>query len=331
MNIQSKFLLLSICILLVLPSILLADCDMMALISINPKGIAACDPGAGDYDSPHDYFDFLRSRSGSQDLDIPLNCDGYGVIYYRLGESTLSKEQTFYKTGFHTWYEAIHGEPMNLAEDAIMTPMNRASIVLGHDRLGTGGFGSHPFTFIWNNKTYSFIHNGAISSSAKTAFMNYLGEEWFVEHPSNWHGVYGDIRSFIDSELLFHFIMSMIMESNGNIVLGIQKALNNHDLEGFDFRSEVFHGMNTVNFVLTDGTSLYVFRNSRMDPTLHNLSYNVINNRFIGIKTQEQTGIEIHQNEMIVFDQSGTITSIPMVSTLPVELSSFTGSVLMES
>jgi hypothetical protein len=329
-TIYSLFFVFTLFLFLSLPVIVSADCDMMALISIQNNTIGTLIHGEGLFDDPHDFFDFLRSRSGPSDTDIPLNSDGYGVLYYKMGSTLVAEEEEFYKSGLGIWYTPDNNDPMDLAENAVMNPDNQATIVLGHDRLGTGGEGSHPFIFKWNGNTYTFIHNGIVSWAAKDAFMNFLGEDWFLEHPSNWFGVYGNLGSFIDSELFFHFIMSRVIENDGNVEAGIIEALNCTDVMGVNFRSMVFSAQTTMNFVLSDGIALYVFRNSRYAEALHNLSYNVIDSKFIGIKTQGSLDNIIQRNQLVIFDQAGNITANILDVTLPIELAYFNGTVSLE-
>jgi hypothetical protein len=312
-----------------IPILLSADCDMMAMIGIQNTTLGTLQYSDGEFNDPNDYFDFLRSRSGPSDMDNPLNSDGYGIIYYVAGNSLVDEEQQFYKTGFNTWYLPDNHDPMDNAEGIILNPSVESTIVLGHVRLATGGVGSHPFLLKWNGITYSFMHNGTITSSTKEAFMNYLGSEWFIEHPSNWSGVYGDARTFIDSELLFHYIMSNIIAADGNVVEGLTDALRNTNVQGINFADMVFHETTIVNFVLSDGASLYVFRNSFYRESMHNLTYNVIDGRFIGVKTQEGLDNLIERNQLVEFDSMGNITVSSLDATLPVELSSFNGSVAL--
>jgi hypothetical protein len=99
---------------------------------------------------------------------------------------------------------------------------------------------------------------------------------------------------------------------------------------GVNFRSMVFGATTTLNFVLSDGTSLYVFKNSRYDPQMHNLSYNIIDGRFIGIKTQDRLDNQIERNQLVIIDQFGNITTTLLDISLPVELAFFNGTVALD-
>jgi len=94
----------------------------------------------------------------------------------------------------------------------------------------------HPqFTFEWNNTTYSFMHSGDCYSF-KDDFYNELvnyDTNWLTTHPSNWGAT--SYSQFIDSEILFHFIMSRVIQNKGYVVTGIMSALNEQDVDGENF------------------------------------------------------------------------------------------------
>jgi len=66
--------------------------------------------------------------------------------------------------------------PLDIAEDIIMDDDNDAVIVLGHDRdRGQSSLyaaGQHPYRFEWNDKIYTFQHNG--NQYAKQEMIDYL-------------------------------------------------------------------------------------------------------------------------------------------------------------
>lgn len=288
----------SILVLLVWQADLTA-CDMMALISINGQTISGQLENPDVYNDPDDFFDFLKARS-----DSTLNNDGYGVIYYRENEVTFDSTQICYKTGRNTWYGDGEAEPLDAAIESIMDSTNNAVILLGHDRNGSTGLGSHPFIFDWNDRSFIFMHNGTVSSDIKEAFMNYLGEDWFDQHPSQWSGEYGTLNSFIDSELMFHYIMSFIIDNGGDVVSGIRQALNQYDIGGFSIPDEFSDGIPVINFIMSDGEKLYLFRNFYINGTTKNLSYEIYDSGFVGIKTQESLENQVPPNTLVVFSHN---------------------------
>jgi len=280
-------------------------CDMMALISIDGSSISGLPEIEGGYNDPYDFFEYMIERS-----DSLLNNDGYGILYYKDSETILDSTQIWYKIGHQRWYGDGTEEPLDIAIAEIMNENNHPVIVLGHDRNGSTGYGSHPFTFEWQNTTYTFMHNGTVTSDIKAAMMNYLGEEWFDRYPSNWNGQFGILNSFIDSELLFHYIMKFVLENNGDIILGIYHALNNQNVEGYNLPEELSDGSPVINFVMSDGESLFIFRNTSLNGDSHNLSYERIRTGFYGIKTQSSLENQIPRNTLVVIPRTGQPQSI---------------------
>jgi len=272
------------------------DCDFAAVLAKGDYLIANIeDPNNDppypeiDFDDPEDfYYDFVKLRSF-------YNPDGYGIIYYKDGEFTVPESQRYYSEEPYPQNPA----PLENAHNDIINPENNAVIVLGHDRWTTtqGATGNHPFWFHLDgvggepNRTYTFQHNGDCSD-LRWAMYNYLGAEWFDEHPSNWGAVNWD--EFIDSELLFHFIMSHVIGNNGDVIGGIMSALNETSIYDpltgnyLDFSSLFESQTYIINFVLSDGEALYIFRNSPINVDIRNIEYKVHSNGFVGVKTRDE-------------------------------------------
>ena len=296
-NIQKKLLFLGFIILyLLLPNPGHA-CDMMALISLSGHTISEQTEIPGDFNDPFDFYEFMKERS-----DPLINDDGYGILYYKNGEVIIDSTQKWFKTGNGCWYGDGTDEPLDTAINEIMDENNNAVIILGHDRKAGIGYGSHPFTFESQNTTYTLMHNGTLGNSIKSALMTYLGEDWFIQHPSNWEGQYGDVNSFIDSELLFHYIMSHILANDGDIMSGIYTALNNRDVEGYNLREQFSNAQSIINFIFSDGISLYIFRNSLPSNT-RNLCYEIYDTGFIGIKTIDSLENQILTNTLAIISR----------------------------
>ena len=274
-------------------------CDMIALISLSGYTISEQMQVPGSFNDPYDFFEFMKECSDSLSND-----DGYGILYYKDGEVIIDSTQKWHKIGFNKWYGDGTEDPLDIAIDEIMNEDNDAVFVIGHDRNGEIGYGNHPFTFEWQDQTYSFMHNGTIYNNHKETIMNYLGVDWFLQHQSNWNGQFGDINTFIDSELLLHYIMKHIIEHNGDMISGIYAALNNTNVDGYNLQEEFSSGLPVINFIFSDGISLYIFRNSRLLSNRLNLSYEIIENDFIGIKTQESLNNIILPNTLVVIPRN---------------------------
>jgi hypothetical protein len=283
------------------------------------------------------------------------NLDGYGFCYYEDSSYLIPCAQTHLETNYweptnQAWY--LHGEggeyyyhgntlllnniynlPLNIAESIISNNINYSSepgytnlqdddqtnavIVLGHARNGTGGTGNHPFRFEYDNRTYTFMQNGGLDNDFIVALETYLtaleNGNWFANHTPNW--VPFQTGSLVDTELLFHFIMSFIIDAN-DVNIGIQRALIQTDIEGVNILDKILYPdqvkdeeteeryyINVINFILSDGEDLYVFRNSPSNDVSHELSYRD-NDDFYAIKTVSPSeGIIINQHRLMKFSR----------------------------
>ncbi len=284
------------------PPILSHNCDFAAVITKNDILIPGIQQGALPFDDPDDFFhEFIISRSTGQ-----TNDDGYGILFMRDWQDAILADQKYYCPDI---YET-NPVPLDSAHAAIMDPASQAVLVLSHARNGTGGWagGNHPFTLEWEGRTYSFMHNGSIADNVKHA-MHYdlynntgaFAGAWFLEHPSNWVSPEDadDYTAFIDSEILFHWIMKNVIEGDGSVLGGMHAALTG-ELDtppppqggGFVDLRVAFHDnfdSNKINFVLADRSALHVFRNT--NDGSHLLSYRVhADEGFVSVKTQDEAG-----------------------------------------
>jgi len=151
------------------------------------------------------------------------------------------------------------------------------------------------------------MHNGGIDDDIKEALYTELGgASWFMSsnHPSNWNTNTGQYNQFIDSEILFHWIMSNIMDNGGDVLSGIHDALTatiddgNIDLE-YEFRNPEATWHNVINFILTDGETLYVFRNAFDSWSHHYLSWEENDNNCYTVKTQAELENGLNQFDLV--------------------------------
>ncbi len=205
-----------------------------------------------------------------------------------------------------------------------MNSANEAVIVLGHDRDrgrdAQYAAGQHPYRFNYINPvtqditTFTFQNNG--SQDAKQEMIDYceaIDPNWFEIYPLNWVCLGNDpdsVKTVGDTELLFHYIMSRIIEYEGDIVNGMISALNETDLEGYNFRDSLLAESIEVNIVLSDGEALYVFRNTSINGNSYNLSYKDYGD-FVGVKTRTTIAGEtpLGQYSLVVIPRVGEITT----------------------
>ncbi len=323
--------------------VLYANCDMIAMLAKEGNTISQFGNSSGTYEYPLDFFEYLMQRSINS--GTKANPNGYGVIFYHSNSTIITYDPTnLYNEDNEAWYLVdtdyndyyYHGSvyttgyddnnALNQAYDVILNQHGcentEASIVLGHARKGTTGTGSHPFRFNLGDKTFTFIQNGGLENgitpnepNIKLAIhteLNSLG--WFSNHSFNWidNPANATINQFIDSELLFHWIMKNIIDTNGSILEGCNRALT-ATVDGIDLSQELltpygYHDwINCVNFILSDGEKLYVFRNSESEETendiWHNLSYSDLD-EFYAIKTYgTELSTRIDQYDMVCFSK----------------------------
>lgn len=319
---QGRALLIFTCIIAAgLFSARLNACAMSAVITQSGKSLSefSLEGKAVDfraYNDPWDYLSFTMANSTAGS-----NSDGYGVVAYPLKENDLAQSFSWYKrvnkaADFgRTYYSgpffedslgmAGDLEAFDQALNTINSEDNRIGIVLSHARNATGAtLGNHPFTFRYLDRVYSFMHNG-YCNNARDFMVNSIrqmnpGNDWFEEHPSN-HFADPDPYRWVDTEVLFHYIMSFIVARQGDTLDGLQRAMAKLRHYLLQTNSGVY------NFVMSDGEKLYVFRSSPLSGgnSGYRISYKSFAGKFYGIRTQApQAGDkELRPRELVVFSQ----------------------------
>ena len=263
------------------------------------------------------------------------NDDGYGFAFYRNGSNLISDNeyyvsdslcQKYYERGEDHYYPgtvwSTSGQCRSLGfvytrilnESGYWVPYDNnnetARIIFGHARKGTTGYGNHPYTTIDSvidvNRTFTFMANGTIPEDEQEAMEDFLvNQNWWDHHtPNN----YLNPTQITDSETFFHYIMYFIQQNNGNVEEGIVEALNQTDIEGENIREMILNPYDSsgndfwsgiANFVLSDGESLYLFRNSPMCDLRHDLSY-IDHGEWYGVKTLDpEGGIQLQQFDLV--------------------------------
>lgn len=152
------------------------------------------------------------------------------------------------------WYE--NGKPKVLKEafsnnkeydfDKVKTIKSR--IIISHVRLATRGSknyeNTHPFVY----ENFIFAHNGSVD---RENILTHLKPE-FKEK----------IKGETDSEAYFMLIMQFMSETK-NIIDSIQKAVK-------IVKESTYSGL---NFIMTDGNSLYAFRDAKLNEDYYSLYY----------------------------------------------------------
>ncbi len=293
----------------------LSACAMSALISREGHTLdefAGVGPGEQywHYDDPWDYFGFVMANSTSG-----FNNDGYGVVAYSDGNPQLAPNTRWYKrvkqsSDFNrTWYTGPYPGPddgAHSAWDVLDTALAelrdgppRPAIVLCHARAASGHtFGNHPFTFEGEGKTFSFMHNGWCHGARNFMIerVRALDPEWFKDHPSE-NFSEEDPLQWVDSELLFHYLLAHIAAAEGEVMAGLKKGLAG-------LRQQLEHPQSgSYNFVMSDGANLYLFRNTSAGSG-YKLSYKAFKG-FYAARTQYPGSgdIELKQLELVVLSR----------------------------
>ncbi len=236
-------------------------------------------------------------------------------------------------------------EPLDIAESRIMNSEYEAVIVLGHDRnragVSAGAAGQHPYRFNYINPetqdttTYTFQHNGWHEYKEPMYwYCKSYNSDWFETYPLNWEilgNTINDLNTVCDTELLFHYIMAHVIEFNGDVIAGMIAAFNEtavYDSLGIVYNfQEIFRdnwNQNRINSVLSDGETLYLFRNSNDAYPNYNLSYKDFENH-VGVKTQGTIngGTQVQQYSLVVIPREGDFVTYENVFDLDAEVYSF--------
>lgn len=194
----------------------------------------------------------LLNDSASMKALGASNPDGWGIVYYNtIGSNatiTRGKLPASTDTSFiNLSYNLSSSEP---------------KIILTHVRICTSGCCTHdstipdphPFTMYKNGKSYSFIHNGAVSISNVQTLIN---STYIYNNPYTGSNLaecnYCDNSSLlVDSEVLFRYIMQQIELYDWNVTKGISDATNTLINSGY--------ANSGINFILSDGEKLWGFK-----------------------------------------------------------------------
>ncbi|MEM4295841.1 MAG: class II glutamine amidotransferase [Candidatus Anstonellales archaeon] len=162
------------------------------------------------------------------------NPDGWGIGWYKDGEAKIEK---------NCYSASKNGKFSNYSKHVT------SKIIIAHVRRGTGAKpakeNSHPFKC----KNWIFAHNGSVD-------REYLLKSLTLEYGGNKIKLKGET----DSEVYFYWLLQCI-EKNKNVALGIKEAVNNIIKSNYT----------GLNFLLSDGASLYAFRYSNTSRNYYSL------------------------------------------------------------
>jgi len=269
------------------------------------------------------------------------NNDGYGMVSYFEGYPVLQDRNCWYKYVHseaelnRVWYDGGMfgaGNPADVMDKALLQLVRqeeRSSIILCHARNASSNPfapGNHPFRITLNGCTYSLMHNGSISSATRGFMLDEiysLDSFWFETHQPDYSDFQdaGSPACWIDSELLFNYLMCHIQAAGYDVETGMQTAL-------YKLKQQQALSTNVVNFILSDGQRLLAFRST---PVIglnsgYKLCYKANSDGWWGIRTgalgTDET--ELLQNQLAIFDTDGSmqlktdwLEEAPALSRLP--------------
>jgi hypothetical protein len=191
--------------------------------------------------------------------------DGWGIAYYpQYGDDPVIE-----RGAVRAYNDSRY--------DNVVAQINSstAQIVVAHIRTCSSGCCSHgtdtipdphPFYREKNGKIWVFIHNGGVSKTR----MNTLLGDYLIGNPPNGSDIPACDPSnpnlVVDSELYFLFVLKKIEENGWNVVSGISEAIS----------AMVGAGeTGAINFIMSDGDSVWAFRRGSSSYTLYYLNAGV--------------------------------------------------------
>lgn len=209
---------------------------------------------------PHDVVmdDLVRLPNSLKALGAS-NPDGWGLAYYLGIEPAILRGQS----------PANKDPKFDLAADQVAG--SGAKIAVGHIRRASSGIRNipdpHPFERSKNGKLWLFCHNGGVD---KGILINLIGAKYLAENPPS---VGGNQNEWIDSELYFIYVLKCCEESNWDVKKGITMAVVN-------ICNIVPGTSETLNFVLSDGVTLWGFRKGNTLYYYHNSEYSAVASQY---------------------------------------------------
>ena len=189
---------------------------------------------------PHDaVIDQLVNLPNSLEALAVSNPNGWGLAYYLSAEPVVIRGQP----------------PANVDPNFLVAARQVAdsggTVALGHIRKASSGLTNipdpHPFERFKNGRWWLFCHNGGID---KNILINLIGTQYLAQNPPS---VGNNQNEWIDSELYFIYVLKCCEENGWNVTRGITTAIVN-------ICNQVPGTGETLNFLLTDGETLWGFR-----------------------------------------------------------------------
>ena len=186
------------------------------------------------------------------------NNDGWGVIAYnKYGQPVPGYIYTYTNSvadsiaSNHFASNACASQDVRITRLAHYYADKNVTILIAHLRKASDQTTAslpdpHPFVFSYLGRTYSFIHNGGITATARGSMATYYSQAEFTNfftgsniNPNN-----------IDSGYLFKYILAKLYHNNFDIALVLSELSKDGSLLTNC----------TANFILSDGFHVYTFK-----------------------------------------------------------------------
>lgn len=227
----------------------------------------------------------------------PSHTDGWGIGYY-VGTDLVP-------TMLRGYPPAYQDPNFDLAVATVAAATPRVSIA--HVRnASTGAIPAtgdpHPFERVKNGRHWLFEHNGTVD---KNIVLGLIRPDYIATNPPQYGNITTNWADVIDSDLYFLFLLQTLEDFNWQVKPAIGYAIERlrTALPGTDER---------LNFLLTDGTTIWGYRQGGSSHTLYYV-YNTVGTPYSAIASQYPTST---QGDW-VFMQSGELVTLRQ-STAPV-------------
>jgi predicted glutamine amidotransferase len=194
------------------------------------------------------------------------NPNGWGLAYYSSNEPVVLRGQLPANT-----------DPQFVVAAGIVASSGGA-IAVGHVRRASSGLinipDPHPFERFKNGVWWLFCHNGGID---KNVLVGLIGIQYLTDNPPT---VGSNQNEWIDSELYFIYVLKCCEENSWNIDQGIIAAIIN-------ICNRIPGTSETLNFVFTDGTTIWGFRKGNTLYYYYNSVYSAVASQY---PTSTQSG-----------------------------------------
>ncbi|MFZ0451122.1 MAG: M14-type cytosolic carboxypeptidase [Desulfatiglandaceae bacterium] len=246
--------------------------------------------------------DLITGTTSLKKLTQFENQEGWGMARYtELGGIPVIQRgpvQAYYDPNFDSAVSAMAGA----------TP----KVAIAHVRNCTSGCCNpseqiiddpHPFYRQKNGKTWLFMHNGSIS---KTLLTNLIGAEYLAANPPNGSDIPACDPNIpdkvVDSELYFLLVLKNIEEKGWDVEKGIVET--------------VFQmiGVSAANFIMTDGTTIWAYRNGHDLAFFYDAGTGV---SAVASQPPEDTGWTIMKDKELVILKPGEAPKLFNVNDYP--------------